>query len=179
MRRRRNLQYLQEIWRRILTSSIKYIIIPTLIHSTVLRSDSSDSSSNPELLHHPGSAYRIWNIKIVAFILLKQLFLLHLSYCLLWYSFLKFSVWWLQFLQQENEFTVTESGQFLKMQFWKSPQSVHFPLKLAMHGKVPTSWGGLEMAIKNCLKLLKMRSPLPCEMVISWKVSGEAISRNL
>ena len=51
--------------------------------------------SIPELLHHPGSIYRIWNIKIVAFILLKQLFLLHLSYCLLWYSFLKFSVWWL------------------------------------------------------------------------------------
>ena len=40
------------------------------------------------------------------FILLSLLFLLHLSYCLLWYSFLKFFIWWLPFLLHENEVTV-------------------------------------------------------------------------
>ena len=38
---------------------------------------------------------------------LSPSFILLSSLCLLWISFLKFSVWWLQFLQQENEFTVT------------------------------------------------------------------------
>ena len=38
---------------------------------------------------------------------LSPSFILLSALCLLWNSFLKFSVWWLQFLQQENEFTVT------------------------------------------------------------------------
>ena len=36
-------------------------------------------------------------------IVLNHLFLLHLSYCLLWNSFIKFTLWWPQFLQHEKE----------------------------------------------------------------------------
>ena len=64
-------------------------------------------SSKTTVLLHSSVPPFLRSSGIVAFILLSLLFLLHLSYCLLRYSFLKFSVWWLKFLLHENELTST------------------------------------------------------------------------
>ena len=58
---------------------------------------------------------------------LSPSFILLSALCLLWNSFLKFSVWWLQFLQQENEFTVT-------------PPSRHWSMAAATRGPCRSHW---------------------------------------